>query len=159
MVAAMGALLGMQTSDAPIEGELIEMTRVLISTTRGEFEGFCAERGVDSVVSFEPSDHERVTCAWLDPASDRVWHAAVHFDGASPQPVKADAGLVEAANARLVRLVHNEYGAQDARTGEGFPVWDVDLDGVSGRLTVAPFEDITVVRIVRTKEPAVLSMR
>ena len=92
MVAAMGALLGMQTSDAPIEGELIEMTRVLISTTRGEFEGFCAERGVDSVVSFEPSDHERVTCAWLDAASYRVWHAAVHFDGASPQPVKADAG-------------------------------------------------------------------
>lgn len=159
MLAVMGALVGVQGSEAPVERRLIEMTRVLMNTAHGDFDDFCAERGADVVGSFDPSERGTATCAWLDAATDRAWHAAVHFDGTSPHPLKADAGLVDAASERLIRIVHNEYGAQDAQTGEGFPVWDVELDGVSGRLTVAPFEDITVVRIARDGEPAVLSMR
>ena len=53
----------------------------------------------------------------------------------------------------------NEFGTQDARTGEGFPVWEIELDGRSGRLTIASFEDLTVVRMAREQGPAVLSMR
>ena len=159
MVAVTGALLGVQTVDAPVENGLIDTTRVLIGMTKAEFEHWCAERGVAAATSFGPSARTHTSCAWLDASSDRVWYAAVHFHGDSPHPRKVDSGLVDAANQRLLRIVHNEYGAQDARTGEGFPVWEVEVDGVSGRLTVAPFEDITVVRIAREDRPAVLSMR
>ena len=159
MVAVMGALVGVQTADAPVEDGLIQTTRVLMNITRVEFEHWCAERGTDAIASFDASDRGAVTCAWLDAASDRVWHAAVHFDRDSLHPRKADAGLVDAANRRLLRIVHNEFGAEDAHTGEGFPVWEVEVDGVPARLTVAPFEDITIVRIAREDVPAVLSIR
>jgi hypothetical protein len=159
MVAAMGALLGVQTAEAPVEDGLIDTTRVLVGMTKAEFKHWCAERGVAAATSFGPDARTHTSCAWLDASSGRVWYAAVHFHGDSAHPRKADTGLVDAASQRLLRIVHNEYGAQDARTGEGFPVWEVEIDGVSGRLTVAPFEDITIVRIAREDRPAVLSMR
>ena len=68
-------------------------------------------------------------------------------------------GLVDTDNERLLRLVHNEHGPHDAQTGEGFPVWDVDFDGQSVRLTMAPFEDITLVRMARVETPSMVSMR
>lgn len=65
----------------------------------------------------------------------------------------------EAANEMLLRLVHNTHGPRDGRTGEGFPVWAVDVGGEARHLTIAEFEDITVVRMARVEAPAVVSLR
>jgi hypothetical protein len=127
--------------------------------TQPEFEAWCADRGATPHVDIDATRGGTVSCAWVDSTGKHAWHAALHFDGTLAIPVKADAGLVEASESTLFRLVTNEFGSHDTNTGEGFPVWEVEVDGGAGLLTVAPFEDITVVRMTRTSERPVLSMR
>lgn len=158
-VLALGAVIGAQATDKPAEGGLIVTTEALMGMTHSQFESWCRDQAARVSSEFDATKRGKATCAWLDAQTGRVWHAAVHFDGRSKTPAKADTGLLDASNAKLIRLVQNEFGMQDTRTGEGFLVWDVELDGRPGRLTVAPFEDLTIIRMARTEEPAVLSMR
>ena len=153
------ALLGLQNADRPAEHELLTTTRALMNMSRPEFAEWCEKRGAKVDVSAGPGTVAKATCAWLDDASEQAWHAALHFGEEYATPVKADSGLVEPSNGRILRLVHNAYGPRDGETGDGFPTWDLDLEGEPGRLTVAVFDDITVVRMARVESPAVLSMR
>ena len=159
VAASVVALLGLQTVDRPAEHKLLTTTRALIDMSRPELGEWCAKKGAKMVVSDRPNEVTKATCAWLDESSERAWYAALHFGEASATPIKADTGLVEPSNGMLLRLVHNTHGPRDGQTVEGFPTWDLDLAGKPGRLTVAAFDDITVVRMARVDGPAVLSMR
>ena len=159
MVGALLAVVGVESSDAPVEDRLVETTRVLLSMTHSEFETWCDGKRAKAVSNVDETTGGTVTCAWIERDTERAWHAALHFDGVHETPTKADAGLVDASESTVLRLVANEFGSQDTNTGEGFPVWKIDVDGRPGRLTVAPFEDITLVRMAREDEPAVLTTR
>lgn len=159
VAASVVALLGLQTVDRPAEHELLTTTRALMDMSRPEFEEWCDKKGAKVTTSNRPGEVTKASCAWLDEASERAWHAALHFGAGSSTPHKADSGLVEPSNDMLLRLVHNTHGPRDGQTADGFPTWDLDFAGEPGRLTVAAFDDITVVRMARTEAPAVLSMR
>ena len=159
VAASVLALLSVQTADRPAEHEMLTTTRALMDLSRPEFGKWCAKKGAEVTISEGTGELTKATCAWLDETSERAWHAALHFDDASATPLKADSGLVEPSNGMLLRLVHNTHGPSDGQTGEGFPTWDLDFAGQPGRLTVAAFDDITVVRMARVEEPAVVSLR
>lgn len=161
LVAALAGIASVQSMEAPVEDRLIETTGSLMSMTHSEFETWCERNGATMTETLDDKGAGKVTCAWVEDGDggEHAWHAALHFDGIHQTPVKADAGLVEASESTVIRLVNNEFGGHDMNTGEGFPVWEIELDGRPGRLTVAPFEDITLVRMAREDRPAVLSMR
>lgn len=159
VAASVVALLGLQTVDRPAEHELLTTTRALMDMSRSEFQEWCEQKGAKVTTSERSGEVTKASCAWLDDASARAWHAALHFGDGSATPNKADSGLVEPSNETLLRLVHNTHGPRDGKTADGFPTWDLDFAGQPGRLTVAAFDDITVVRMARVEAPSVLSMR
>ena len=159
LVAALAAIVGVQSMDTLVEDRMIETTGALMAMTQPEFLEWCERKGATSAFEGDEARVGTASCAWIDPDTEHVWHAALHFDRNRSVPVKADTGLIDASASTLMRLVTNEFGSQDARTGEGFPVWEIELDGHRGRLMVAPFDDLTVVRIAREEPAAVLSMR
>lgn len=159
VVVALAGVVGVHSMDVLVEDRMIETTGVLIAMTHPEFLAWCESKGAKPSVELDETHAGVASCAWIDPDTEHVWHTALHFDGVHRVPVKADAGLIDASEATLMRLVTNEFGPQDARTGEGFPVWEIELDGLPGRLTVAPFDDLTVLRMAREDQPAVVSMR
>lgn len=158
-MAALAGIVGVCSMDALVEDRMIETTRGLMGMTQPEFVEWCGTKGATSSIELDETGAGTASCAWIDPDTERVWHTALHFDGIHDVPLKADAGLIDASASTLMRLVTNEFGAQDTHTGEGFPVWEMELDGRPGRVTVAPFEDLTVVRMAREDQVAVLSMR
>lgn len=153
------AFAGLHRTEPPPEAQLLTTTEDLLQMSRDGFEAWCRKRGANPRFSARPGMPSTVACAWLDAKTARAWHAAIQLDGRSPLAVKADAGLVEASNELLHRLVHTSFGASDGMTGDGFPTWKLDVPGGSGRLTVAEFDDITVVRMSREDAPAVVSLR
>ena len=121
LFAAAAGFVGVQSLEGPVEDRLIDTAGALMAMTQPEFETWCERHGAQPNVEFDATRKGTVTCAWIDRDTQRAWHAALHFDGIDPTPIKADAGLVDASESTVLRLVSNEFGMQDMKTGEGFP--------------------------------------
>ena len=149
LVTAVAGLLGSQSFGGLVEEELVSTPQTIISMSSTELERWCNEKGEAPEVSFLVNEQGTASCAWLDPASDRLWHVALHFHAGSPNAHQADAGLVGASKETVLRLVLNEHGTTVAQTEAGFPIWDVDLDDASAQLLVADYDEIVLVRLAR----------
>lgn len=159
VVVAVVGVLGSQSVDRLPEEALITTPKALIGMSHARFEAWCGNQGDDAHVTIDRSDDAKITCAWLDEQTGRVWHAALRFEEASARPYRADAGLVDASRETLLRLVLNEHGVMDGETQDGFPAWQVDIDDTHGLLSVADYGEITIARLEMPQKGVTVSSR
>ena len=159
VIATVAGLWSAQSTDPPLEAQQIRTLETIIGMSRPQFASWCGDKRSSSGRIFESNGERSAACSWVDPENGAVWHTMLHFDAGASTAHQADSGLLGASPETVLRLVHNEHGADDGRSMDGLTVWKVDLAGREGFLAVADYDEITVVRFKSSRGSGAIARR